>query len=140
MLTTECWLLFLPAYQPFSRASLPTTLHGVARMRRVWIAALSMGLLLLLPACGGGGSSPQPPPPPPPPPPVALTQLSADTFTNPQSQHATEVEPGIASSGSTLVTAFQVGRIYGGGSAAIGFATSTNAGASWSNGYTRTRS
>ena len=94
-----------------------------------------MGFLLLLPACGGGGSSPEPPPPPPPPPSVALTQLSADTFTNPQSQHATEVEPGIASSGSTLVTAFQVGRIYGGGSAAIGFATSTNAGASWSNGF-----
>jgi hypothetical protein len=74
----------------------------------------------------------------PPPPPgntgVALTQLSSDTFNNPQSQHATEVEPGMAASGSTLVTAFQVGRIYGGGSSAIGFATSTDSGSTWTNG------
>ena len=41
----------------------------------------------------------------------------------------------MASSGSTLVAAFQVGRIHNGGASAIGFATSTNAGASWSNGF-----
>lgn len=75
-----------------------------------------------------------PPLPPPPPPPAGITQLSSDTFTNPESQHATEVEPGMASFGSTLVAAFQVGRIFGGGSSDIGFATSTNGGASWSNG------
>ncbi len=106
-------------------------------MKRVWFAALSVlmvGLLLLLPGCGGGGSSSQPVNPPPPSPPAGLTQLSSDTFTNAQSQHATQVEPGIASFGSTLVTAFQVGRIFGGGSSDIGFATSTDAGATWSNG------
>jgi len=66
---------------------------------------------------------------------VALTQLSQDTFTDNPSQHDTEVEPGAFSWGSTIVTAFQVARIYGGGGADIGFATSTNGGASWTSGY-----
>src|SRR5450755_3520768 len=65
----------------------------------------------------------------------ALTQLSEDTFTDNPSQHATEVEPGTFSYGSTIVSAFQVARIYGGGGADIGFATSTNGGVSWTNGY-----
>jgi hypothetical protein len=106
-------------------------------MMRVWTAALSalpVGVALLLIACGsGGGSSPEPTPPPPPPP-VGLTQLSTDLFNNPESQHATEVEPAMASSGATLVTAFQVGRIFGGGSSGIGFAASTDGGATWNNG------
>jgi hypothetical protein len=66
---------------------------------------------------------------------VSLTQLSADTFTDTPSQHETEVEPGTFSYGSTIVSAFQVARIYGGGGADIGFATSTDGGATWSNGY-----
>lgn len=37
-------------------------------------------------------------------------------------------------SGSTLVTAFQVGRIFGGGASDIGFATSADGGTSWNNG------
>src|SRR5450755_4770098 len=65
----------------------------------------------------------------------ALTQLSEDTFTDNPSQHATEVEPGTFSYGSTIVSAFQVARIYGGGGADIGFATSTDGGVTWSNGY-----
>ncbi len=60
-----------------------------------------------------------------------LTQLSSDTFTNAASQHATEVEPSAFAYGSTIVATFQVGRIYGGGSADIGFAVSTNGGGSW---------
>ena len=66
---------------------------------------------------------------------VGLTQLSEDTFTDTPSQHATEVEPGTFSYGSTIVSAFQVARIYSGGGADIGFATSTNGGATWTNGY-----
>jgi len=66
---------------------------------------------------------------------VSLTQLSEDTFTDNPSQHATEVEPGTFSYGSTIVSAFQVARIYGGGGADIGFATSTDGGVTWSNGY-----
>ncbi|MGB9195759.1 MAG: sialidase family protein, partial [Terriglobales bacterium] len=66
---------------------------------------------------------------------VPLTQLSQDTFTDPASQHQSEVEPGTFSYGSTIVTAFQVARIYGGGGADIGFATSTDGGTTWTNGY-----
>jgi len=64
-----------------------------------------------------------------------LRQLSKDTFTNPESQHATEVEPDTYAYGSTFVTAFQVGRISGGGASDIGFATSTDAGATWTSGF-----
>ena len=45
-----------------------------------------------------------------------------------------EVEPDSFSNGSTIVAAFQVGRIYDGGACAIGFATSTNNGATWTSG------
>jgi hypothetical protein len=77
-------------------------------------------------------------PPPPSPPPqaqVPLTKLSTDTFTNTSSQHATEVEPDTFAFGSTIVSAFQVGRIFSGGGADIGFATSTDGGASWTSGF-----
>jgi hypothetical protein len=70
-----------------------------------------------------------------PPPTVPLTQLSTDTFTNSASQHATEVEASASAFGSTIVSAFQVGRIFGGGSSDIGFATSADKGASWTNGF-----
>src|SRR6266851_7905795 len=66
---------------------------------------------------------------------VSLTQLSQDTFTDNPSQHDTEVEPSTFTFGSTIVSAFQVARIFGGGGADIGFATSTNGGLSWTNGY-----
>ncbi len=66
---------------------------------------------------------------------VTLTQLSEDTFTDNPSQHETEVEPGTFSYGSTIVSAFQVARISSGGGADIGFATSTDGGVTWANGY-----
>ena len=65
---------------------------------------------------------------------VTLTQLSSDPFTNASSQHATEVEPDSFAYGSTIVAAFQQGRFFGGGASGMGWATSTNAGASWSHG------
>ena len=49
-------------------------------------------------------------------------------------QSPSEVEPDTFSNGSTIVAAFQVGRIYDGGACAIGFATSTNNGATWTSG------
>ncbi len=70
-----------------------------------------------------------------PPATVPLIKLSTDPFTNATSSHATEVEPDSFSFGSTIVAAFQVGRIAGGGSSDIGFAVSTDAGASWQNGF-----
>ncbi len=66
---------------------------------------------------------------------VTLLQLSSDPFTNSTSQHKTEVEPDTFAAGSTLVSVFQVGRIFGGGAADIGFATSTNGGKSFTSGF-----
>jgi BNR repeat-like domain len=62
---------------------------------------------------------------------VTLTQVSADPFTNSTSQHATEVEPDTFASGSTVVAAYQVGRFFNGGSSDIGWARSSDGGATW---------
>jgi len=67
--------------------------------------------------------------------PVNLVELSSDPFTNTSSQHATEVEPDTYAFGSTIVTAFQTGRISDGGSTDIGFATSTNGGSTWTHSW-----
>src|ERR687888_494122 len=48
---------------------------------------------------------------------VPLLQISSDPFTNPTSQHATEVEPDTFAFGSTIVAAFQAGRFVSGGGA-----------------------
>jgi hypothetical protein len=71
---------------------------------------------------------------------AATSQISADPFTqatclaSSTTNHHTEVEPDTFSNGSTIVAAYQVGRIYDGGACAIGFATSTNNGATWTSG------
>ncbi|MET8845963.1 sialidase family protein [Amycolatopsis sp. NPDC004625] len=66
---------------------------------------------------------------------VAVTQVSTDPFTDAQAQHRTEVEPDTFAFGSTIVSAFQVGRVSGGGSSDVGFATSTDGGATWTQGF-----
>jgi len=58
-------------------------------------------------------------------------RLSRDRTTAFDAQHETQVEPDSFSFGSTIVTAFQTGRVDGGGAAAIGWATSTDAGKHW---------
>ncbi|HKD02757.1 MAG TPA: sialidase family protein [Terriglobales bacterium] len=103
-------------------------------MRFRILATLTLVSLVTSMGCGGSGSKTHSPQSTPPPTLVPLTQLSSDTFTNSTSQHETEVEAHAWSNGSTIVSAFQVARIFGGGGADIGFATSTNGGASWSNG------
>jgi len=71
----------------------------------------------------------------PPPQQFTLLRLSTDTFTNPDGQHATELEPSTFAFGSTLVTSFEVARGNGhGGGGDIGFAISTDAGATWTSG------
>ncbi len=72
------------------------------------------------------GKAPSPPQP---------LQLSSDPYTNLDSQHLTEVEPGSYSYGSTIVTAFQAGRFADGGSANNGWATSTDGGLTWKTGF-----
>jgi len=66
---------------------------------------------------------------------ATLLQLSSDPYTNTTSQHQTEAEPDSYSNGSTIVAATQVGRFTDGGSSNIGWATSTDSGATWKNGF-----
>ncbi len=66
---------------------------------------------------------------------VTLSRISSDPFTVGPGQHATQVEPHVLASGSTLVAAFQTGRIAPGGSTDIGWATSTDGGSTWSHGF-----
>jgi hypothetical protein len=65
---------------------------------------------------------------------VPLTQVSSDNTTNTTSQHRTQVEPDTYTFGNTIVSAFQTGRFFDGGASAIGFATSTNGGSTWTTG------
>src|SRR4051794_12798173 len=62
---------------------------------------------------------------------VPVTRVSQDPFTNPTSQHATELEPDTFAFGSTVVGAFQVGRFFDGGATGIGFVRSGDGGRSW---------
>jgi hypothetical protein len=62
---------------------------------------------------------------------VPVTPISHDPFVNTTSQHATEVEPDTFSNGSTIVSAFQVGRFFDGGATDIGVSRSTDGGSTW---------
>ena len=62
--------------------------------------------------------------------PYTQTTCHASNTTN----HQANVEPDSFSNGSTIVAAYQVGRIYDGGACAIGFSTSTDNGATWTSG------
>jgi len=67
-------------------------------------------------------------------------QIGNDPFTQATchgtatTNHHANVEPDSFSNGSTIVAAYQVGRIYDGGACAIGFSTSTDNGATWTSG------
>src|SRR3989475_4228153 len=66
---------------------------------------------------------------------TSLVLLSTDPYTNPTSQHQTEVEPDTFAFGNTVVSAFQVGRFFDGGASNIGFATSIDGGNSFADGF-----
>lgn len=65
---------------------------------------------------------------------VVSRQLGVDRTTNPIGQHGTQVEPDTFAFGSTVVSVFQVGRVFEGGAVGIGWATSRDAGATWKSG------
>src|SRR6476646_775359 len=71
---------------------------------------------------------------------AAPISIAVDPFTqatchaSATTNHHANVEPDSFSNGSTIVAAYQVGRVYDGGACAIGFSTSTNNGASWTSG------
>jgi hypothetical protein len=66
---------------------------------------------------------------------VPVFTVSQDPFTNTTAYHRTEVEPDTFAWGSTIVAVFQTGRFSDGGSDDIGWATTTNGGVGWSNGF-----
>jgi hypothetical protein len=61
-------------------------------------------------------------------------QVSFDPFDGGPGQHETAVEPDSFSFADTVVAVFQVARIVSGGASGIGWATSTDGGATWSRG------
>ena len=63
------------------------------------------------------------------------TQISSDPFTNPTSQHKTQVEPDTFSFGRTEVAAVQSGRFFDGGASDVGWATSKDGGSHWTHGF-----
>jgi hypothetical protein len=66
---------------------------------------------------------------------VPITTVSTDPYTNTTSFHQVELEPDTFSFGSTIVGVFQTGRFTDGGANNIGWATSTDNGTSWTNGF-----
>jgi hypothetical protein len=62
-------------------------------------------------------------------------RVGTDPYTSPETGvHSTAVEPDSFAAGKTLVAAFQIGRFEDGGAANVGFATSPDAGATWTSG------
>jgi hypothetical protein len=99
-----------------SRAGISRKRSGQWRSKRL-VAALAATALLTVAGVAGAN--------------VSLTQVSADPFTNPTSQHATELEPDTFAAGGTVVATFQVGRFFNGGASDIGFVRSGNGGKTW---------
>ncbi len=66
---------------------------------------------------------------------AGLTRVSRDGIVDGRGLHQSEMQPSLASDGGkVLVGAFEVGRIFNGGSSAIGWATSPSGGTGWKNG------
>src|SRR2546430_5362225 len=65
---------------------------------------------------------------------VALTQVSTAPSPDARAQPRPEVEPDTFTAGNTIVAAFQIGRIVGGGASDTGWCTSRNGGAPWAHG------
>ena len=102
-----------------------SALRSAGRARPARLAALAIPAALGLVLVTGTAASAA----------VSLTRVSTDIYTDTQAQHRTEVEPDVFAFGSTIVSAFQVGRVFGGGASNIGWATSRDGGATWSHGY-----
>jgi hypothetical protein len=89
-------------------------------LRKAVLVAVTVALVAAAAAAGGS---------------VVATPISADPYTNQSSQHQTQVEPDSFGYGDTVVATFQTGRFnVGGGSSNIGWATTTNAGRTWTTG------
>jgi hypothetical protein len=96
--------------------------HSIKLPHRTATACLLVSLTVAVPLAAAA------------PPPLKTVRISVDRLTDSGGQHATEVEPDAAASGSRVVSVFQVGRVFGGGAAALGFAASSDAGRTWHSG------
>ena len=94
-------------------------MHPTARPLRGLASCVVLAAVLVLATAGVAAAN------------VPLTRVSADPFTNPSSQHATEVEPDTFAHGGTVVATFQVGRFFNGGATDIGFVRSGDGGTTW---------
>ncbi|WP_426507454.1 sialidase family protein [Dactylosporangium sp. McL0621] len=101
-------------------------MHPRTLLRTVPIGVLTTGVAALAAVLLGAGPAAAN---------VPVAQVSTDPYTDAQAQHQTEVEPDTFASGSTIVAAFQVGRVSGGGASNIGWARSGDGGATWTNGF-----
>lgn len=132
-----CLALWAPGYPSrgprLRRPCQPWALSQIGLIACLTVIVVSMS------SCSGGSApvpeTPSSPSTPQNPVGQNLTQLSSDPYTTGPGQHATEVEPHMFANGSTLVAAFQTGRIYGGGATDIGWATSTDGGLTWTHGF-----
>src|ERR687887_915838 len=86
---------------------------------RRWRRALVLAVAGVLTMAGVAGAN------------VPLIQVSSDPYTNPTSQHATELEPDTFAHHGTVVATFQVGRFFNGGASDIGVVRSGDGGATW---------
>jgi hypothetical protein len=98
-------------------------------MKKVGIAAaLAAGVAIVASASGLAGS-------------VPFLRISSDPYTNTTAAdgvaiyHRSEEEPDTFAAGSTIVSAFQVARVFNGGADNIGFATSNDGGTNWTHGF-----
>src|SRR3982074_1861353 len=100
------------------------------RRRKGWVVRLLsvLAVLVLTVALGTPAGAEQ----------QRVVRVSDDPFTSvtsPAAQHRTEVEPDTFAFGSTVVSAFQVGRVPNGGASDIGWAVSRDGGHSWRHGF-----
>src|SRR5689334_5915110 len=65
---------------------------------------------------------------------VPYRLVSTDPYTNTDAFHESAVGPSMLANGSTVVTAFQLGRFPASGATNIGFATSNDGGRTWASG------
>jgi BNR repeat-like domain len=117
----------LGSYAPLSTEIRPPERLRLQRWRR-WAVPLLAALLTVAFIAVAPAQAAQP----------GVVQVSADPYTSanaPSGLHATEVEPDSFAWGSTIVTTFQVGRVFNGGATDIGWATSSNGGVSWTRGF-----
>ncbi len=94
--------------------------RGKSRRRASIVLVVLVGALALAASVYGGS--------------VIATPISSDPYTNQSSQHRTQLEPDSFGYGNTVVATFQTGRFFDGGASNIGWATTTNAGRTWTTG------